>query len=65
MPCAYGISLVSMLVASQLTHLLTTKHMTFSPHVYALALQHGFFRLEIIALVILIPGFLLSGKEEH
>lgn len=62
---AYGTSLVAMLVASQLTHLLTTKHMTFSPHVYALALQHGFFWLGVLALAIVIPGFLLSGKDKH
>ncbi|MBU7450233.1 MDR family MFS transporter [Leuconostoc citreum] len=62
---AYGTSLVAMLVAGQLTHLLTTKHMTFSPHVYALALQHGFFWLGVLALAIVIPGFLLSGKDKH
>ncbi len=60
---AYGTSLVAMLVASQLTHLLIDKHMTFSPHVYALALQHGFFWLAILALTILIPGLLLTGKS--
>lgn len=61
---AYGTSLVAMFVASQLTHLLTTKHMAFTAHVYALALQHGFFWLGMIAIVIFVPGMLLSGKEE-
>ncbi|HEY4400301.1 MAG TPA: MDR family MFS transporter [Lactobacillaceae bacterium] len=67
---AYGTSLVSILVANQLTTLLTQHQVQLATkpnlahHLYALALQHGFTWLAWIALAIMLPGLLLSGKNQ-
>ncbi|CAM3116745.1 MDR family MFS transporter [Leuconostoc rapi] len=66
---AYGTSLVSMVVASELTQLLTQQqkaiatHPALAQHLYALALQRGFTWLAWLALAIFLPSLLLSGKE--